>query len=60
MLSDSKPSSLLRENPRRGGRQQPHHSLKKFKKYKEGKKRHTISFGFSGSQSILTLKKNIL
>jgi hypothetical protein len=27
---------------RRGGRQQPHHSLKKFKKYKGGKKCHTM------------------
>jgi hypothetical protein len=26
--------TFLRETPRRGGRQQPHHSLKKFKKYK--------------------------
>jgi hypothetical protein len=29
-------------NPRRGRRQQPHHSLKKFEKYKGGKKRHTM------------------
>jgi hypothetical protein len=28
-----------RKTPRRGGRQQPHHWLKKFKKYKGGKKR---------------------
>jgi len=32
----------LRENPRRGGRQQPHHSLKKFKKYKGGKKQKRL------------------
>ncbi len=34
--------SALREKPRRGGRQQPHHSLKKFRKYKGGKKSHTM------------------
>jgi hypothetical protein len=28
--------------PEGGGRQQPHHSLKKFKKYKGGKKCHTM------------------
>jgi hypothetical protein len=32
----------LGETPRRGGRQQPHHLLKKFKKNKGGKKRHTM------------------
>jgi hypothetical protein len=32
--------NYVQETPRRGGRQQPHHSLKKFKKYKGGKKCH--------------------
>ncbi len=30
------------ETPRRGGRQQPHQTLKKSKKYKGSKKRHTM------------------
>jgi hypothetical protein len=29
-------------NPERGGRQQPHQTLKKSKKYKGGKKHHTM------------------
>jgi hypothetical protein len=33
---------FLRKTPRRGGSQQPHRWLKKFKKYKGGKKRHTM------------------
>jgi hypothetical protein len=32
----------LEETPRRGGRQQPHQALKKFKKYKGSKKRHPM------------------
>jgi hypothetical protein len=32
----------LRKTPSRGGRQQPHQTLKKFKKYKGGKKHHTM------------------
>jgi hypothetical protein len=37
------PLKAIRKTPTRGGRQQPHHSLKKFKKYKVGKKRrHTM------------------
>jgi hypothetical protein len=32
----------LRGNPERGGRQQPHQTLKKSKKYKGGKKHHTM------------------
>jgi hypothetical protein len=35
-------SFIVEENPRRRKRQQPHHSLKKFKKYKGGKKCHTM------------------
>ncbi len=31
-----------RKNPSRGGRQQPHQTLEKFKKYKGGKKHHTM------------------
>jgi hypothetical protein len=31
-----------RRNPRRGGRQQPHQTLKKSKKYKGGKKHHLM------------------
>ncbi|KAH8959048.1 hypothetical protein BDL97_06G060800 [Sphagnum fallax] len=33
---------LFRRNPRRGGRQQPHQTLKKSKKYKGGKKHHLM------------------
>jgi hypothetical protein len=34
--------SASEKTPRRGGRQQPHQTLKKSKKYKGGKKRHTM------------------
>jgi hypothetical protein len=34
--------SLREETPRRGGRQQPHQTLKKSKKYKGGKKHHLM------------------
>jgi hypothetical protein len=33
---------VYRRNPRRGGRQQPHQTLKKSKKYKGGKKHHLM------------------
>jgi hypothetical protein len=33
---------MVRRNPERGGRQQPHQTLKKSKKYKGGKKHHTM------------------
>jgi hypothetical protein len=33
---------IERKTPRRGGRQQPHQTLEKFKKYKGGKKHHTM------------------
>jgi hypothetical protein len=36
------PIPLSEETPRRGGRQQPHQALKKFKKYKGGKKCHLM------------------
>ncbi len=36
------PTNPLRKTPRRGGRQQPHQTLKKSKKYKGGKKHHTM------------------
>jgi hypothetical protein len=32
----------LEETPRMGGRQQPHQTLKKFNKYKGGKKHHMM------------------
>jgi hypothetical protein len=32
----------LKENPEKGGRQQPHQTLKKSKKYKGGKKHHVM------------------
>ncbi len=35
-------SYALRKNPSRGGRQQPHQTLEKFKKYKGDKKHHTM------------------
>jgi hypothetical protein len=35
-------SNLREETPRRGGRQQPHQTLKKSKKYKVAKKHHTM------------------
>jgi hypothetical protein len=33
---------VLRVNPLRGGRQQPHESLSKFEKYNGGRKRHLM------------------
>jgi hypothetical protein len=46
-----------RKTPRRGGRQQPHHSLKKFKKYKTGKKRHTMVTQSSPNRQTLLLNE---
>ncbi len=36
------PKPSKKKDPSRGGRQQPHQTLKKFKKYKGGKKHHTM------------------
>jgi hypothetical protein len=42
VVEGDKKIPLFRKTPSKGGRQQPHQTLEKFKKYKGGKKHHTM------------------